>query len=107
MAVKLFGTPRLPPLNSTLAFGLISPLAVPSDKPELALALIESILPIAAERGLEFCAIGFTADDSRLKTLRNHFRCREYNTRLYQVRWKDMNNPTLDGRPFLPELAFL
>jgi hypothetical protein len=80
---------------------------VPADKPELALALIESILPIAAERGLEFCAIGFAADDSRLKALRNHFRCREYNTRLYRVRWKDTNNPILDGRPFLPELAFL
>jgi hypothetical protein len=107
LAAKLFGTPRLPPANSILAFGLLSPLAVPSDKPELALTLVESILPIAAERGLEFCAIGFAADDSRLKTLRNHFRCREYNTRLYQVRWKDTNNPTLDGRPFLPELAFL
>jgi hypothetical protein len=107
LAAKLFGTPRLPPMNSTLAFGLLSPLAVPTDKPELALALIESILPIAAERGLEFCAIGFAADDSRLKALRNHFRCREYNTRLYRVRWKDTNNPILDGRPFLPELAFL
>jgi hypothetical protein len=107
LAAKLFGTPRLPTINSTLAFGLLSPLAIPADKPELALALIESILPIAAERGLEFGAIGFAADDSRLKTLRDHFRCREYNTRLYQVRWKDTNNPTLDARPFLPELAFL
>lgn len=107
LAAKLFGTPRLPPLNSTLAFGLISPLAVPADKPELTLALVESILPIAAERGLEFCAIGFAADDSRLKTLRDHFRCHVYKTRLYRVRWKDTNNPILDGRPFLPELAFL
>lgn len=103
----LFGTPRLPPVNSTLAFGLLSPLVVPADKPELALALIKSILPIAAERGLEFCAIAFAADDLRFKILRNHFRCREYNTRLYQVHWKGTNNPTLDGRPFLPELAFL
>ena len=107
LAAKLFGTPRLPPVNSKLAFGLLSPLAVPADKPELALTLVESVLPIAAERGLEFCAIGFAADDLRLKALQNHFRCREYNTRLYQVRWKDTNNPTLDARPFLPELAFL
>jgi len=107
LAAKLFGTPRLLTINSTLAFGLLSPLAIPADKPELALALIESILPIATERGLEFCAIGFAADDSRLKTLRDHFRCREYNTRLYQVRWKDTNNPIFDGRAFLPELAFL
>jgi hypothetical protein len=109
LAAKLFGTPRLPPVNSTLAFGLLSPLAVPADKPELIPALVGTILSIAAERGLEFCAIGFAAGDFRLEALRNHFRCREYNTRLYRVRWKDAdaNIPTLDDGPFLPELAFL
>jgi hypothetical protein len=109
LAAKLFGALQLPPENSSLAFGLISPLSVAQDQPELALALIRSILPIAAERGLEFCAVGFATGDSRLEMIRNHFRCREYNTRLYRVRWNDADadSPVPDGRPFLPELAFL
>ncbi|HEY1661059.1 MAG TPA: hypothetical protein VGI03_01455 [Verrucomicrobiae bacterium] len=109
LAAKLFGTSRLPPVNSALAFALLSPLAAPADKPQLLLALVESALAVAAERGLEFLTLGFAAGDARLEMMRNHFRCREYHTRLYRVLWSDMN-PTevvFDDQPFLPEVSLL
>jgi len=109
LAAGLFGTPRLPPVNSTLAFAFISPLAVPSDDPQLFRVVIESSLCAAAERALEYVVIGFASDDARLATTRARFSRREYRTRLYCVHWPDSLGamPAFDGRPFSPDIAFL
>ncbi len=105
LSAKLFGTAHLPPVGSTLAFGFVSPVCC--GDPQLLITLIKSILPVAAERGLEFLTLGFAANDSRLATIRSQFRCREYRTRLYQVIWDESDELILDNRSFLPEVAFL
>jgi hypothetical protein len=102
---KLFGTTRLPPLGSVLGYGYLSPLCCRDA--ELLVTLIKSILPAAAQRGLEFLSLGFSAGDTRLAAVRRHFRCREYHTRLYQVVWDPSKELVLDNRPFLPDLALL
>ena len=84
-AADLFGSPQLPRHGSTLAHGFLSPLAVPMDDPEVLLALIESSLLTAANRGLEYLTLGFAAKDPRLAIVRNQFHCREYKNHLFQV----------------------
>lgn len=98
---------RFGPVGSTIAQATLSPLAVPADNDQLLLAIIESSLSDAAKRGLEFLTLSFTSDDFRLTTIRNHFRCHEYLSRLDHVRWHDTEAEALDGRSILPETAFL
>lgn len=105
LSAKLFGTTHLPPVGSTLAFGFVSPVCC-SD-PQLLIALIKSILPVAAERDFEFLTLGFAANDSRPAVIRSQFHCREYRTRLYQVNWDESDELILNNRPFLPEVVFL
>jgi hypothetical protein len=109
LAAQWLGTPQLPPINSALPFALLSPLAVPLEKPQSLLALVELNLALAARRRLKFLALGLAAGDARLETIRSHFRGREYHTRLYQVKWDDSTaeDIVLDGRPILPEVAWL
>jgi hypothetical protein len=109
LAAGLCGRPQLPAINSTLAFAFVSPLAVRLDDPQSLLMLIKTSLGVAAERGLEYIVIGFSSADPRLAALRNHFRCREYQTRLYAVKWPDSATtmPVFDGRQFLPDIALL
>jgi hypothetical protein len=87
LASGFFGTPRLPSVGSTLAMAFLSPMAVPRGQDQLLLALIEGALPRAAHRGIELLTLGFDASDPRLATLRGSFRCREYLSRLYCLRW--------------------
>jgi hypothetical protein len=104
---KLFGTIHLPPIGSTLAFGFVSPVAICSDDSQLFPALIETLIPVAAERGLEFLTFSFAGNDNKLAAIHDQFRCREYRTRLYQVAWDKSEEIILDSRPFLPEVALL
>ncbi|HWB61823.1 MAG TPA: hypothetical protein VG733_20240, partial [Chthoniobacteraceae bacterium] len=83
------GMPRLPRPGSALAHGFLSPLAIPNGRGHLVPHVIESMLPFAARRGLDFLTLGFAADDARLPLLRSRFRCREYSNRLFRVRWRD------------------
>jgi hypothetical protein len=104
---KFFGTIHLPPIGSTLAFGFVSPVAIGSGYSELLPTLIESLMPVAAERGLEFLTLGFASNDDKLTAIRSRFSCREYRTRLHQVAWDKSEEIILDARPFSPELALL
>jgi hypothetical protein len=59
---KLLQTPRLPDVHSTLASAYISPLAIPGGNHQLMIEMIESILPIAGARKIDFVIVAF---DSR------------------------------------------
>lgn len=109
LAGRLFGMPRLPPVNSPLAFAFISPFAVQSDDTQALLVIVESSLAVAAKCSLEYIVIGFASDDPRLAVVRDHFRCREFRTRLYCVHWPDApaGIRAFDGRLFLPDIALL
>ena len=87
LAAKLFGTPRLPPVGSTLAHAFLSPLAVAECREDILLDLLERALYESATRGLEFLTLGFGEGDWKLNVIRDGFRCREYHTRIYRVIW--------------------
>jgi hypothetical protein len=89
LAAKLFGTHRLPPIGATLAQAFLSPLAVAEGRDDILLTLLERALQQAATRGLEFLTLGFGAGNWKLAFIRNHYRCPEYQTRIYQVTWPE------------------
>ena len=109
LAADFLGSTRLPAVGSTLAHGFLSPLAVPLDDRPALMAMVESSLLAAANRGLEYLTMGFACNDPRLAAVRNHFRCREYRNHLFQVRWKNENSPriTLNENLILPEVSLL
>ena len=104
-----FGTPSLPPCGSTLPQAFLSPLASSGDNSESCGELIQGALARAAERGLEILTVGFAETDPRLAQVRPRFRCREYRTRLYRVRWPQFEDGvgSLDGRLICPEVSLL
>jgi hypothetical protein len=109
VAARILGTPRLPPAGSTLAHAFVSHLAVDREESGPLVALIVRLRKIAARRGIEFLTLGFAANDSRLGTLRRNFRCREYRSRIYVVRWPGLGGSAqeLGGRCLGPEVALL
>lgn len=109
LTTNLFNSPQLPAIGSTLAHGFLSPLAIALDDGQNLLALIESSLLTAANRGLDFLTLGFAANDPRLPIVRNQFNCREYRNRFFQVRWKgeDSIGITLNDNLIFPEVALL
>lgn len=106
---RMFGSPRLPDIRSTLAHGFLSPIAIDLGKEQYLPALIDLSLLTAANRGLEFLTLGFSDSDPRLAFVRNKFRCREYNSRFFQVLWGGKNSkaPALNDNLFFPEVALL
>ena len=106
---KMFDGPQLPAIGSTLAHGFLSPLANSPGNERYLSGLIELSLLTAANRGLEFLTLGFSAGDPRLALVRSKFRCREYNSRLFQVLWtgENLKAPVLDGNLIFPEVALL
>lgn len=109
LGASVFNYPGLPSAGSVLAHGFLSPLAITLDDKQSLPGLIESSLLMAAHRGLEFMALGFTRDDPRLAIVQNHFRCREYRNRFFQVCWKDATceNVLLNGNLIFPEISLL
>jgi len=105
----LLGTPRLPAIGSTLANGYVSPLVLMSGEEQYLPDLVEMLLVVAANRNLEFITLGLTANDPCLAIVRKQFRCREYLSRLFQVRWKgrNSNDLNLNSHLILPEVALL
>jgi hypothetical protein len=105
-AINLFaritGQPGLPAAGKTLsqAFALHTP--APGHN-------LDQLRVIAAQRGIEWLTLGFAANDSRLETIRQRFRCREYRSRLYLVRWPNLGGTAaeLDQRILAPEVALL
>lgn len=109
LAADLLGATRLPTVGSTLTHGFLSPLAVPLDDHRALIAIVESSVLAAANRGLEYLTLGFASNDPRLAIIRNHFRCREYRNHLFQVRWPNENSPriTLNENLIFPEVSLL
>jgi hypothetical protein len=63
----------------------------------------------AAGRRIEFLTLGLAANDPSLALLRRKFKCREYRSRVYVVRWPGLGGSAseLDGRCLGPEVALL
>jgi hypothetical protein len=109
LAARLTGAVRLPAIGQTLANAFISHLAVAPDEPEMLPGLLEEFRQLAAQRGIDLLTLGFAAKDPQLAILRGRFRCREYHSRLYVVRWPEFGGSAgeLDGRIPAPEVALL
>lgn len=109
VAARILGTPRLPAVGSTLAHAFVSHLAADPEESGALTALMTRLRTFAAGRGIEFLTVGFAANDSRLASLRRNFRCREYRSRIYLVRWPGLGGSAqeLDGRCLGPEVALL
>ena len=108
-AARFLGTPRLPEAGSTLAQAFVSHLAVMPEHSDVLTDLVAKLGVNAAGRGIGFLTLGFAANDSRLMQLCRRFRCREYRSRIYVVRWPELGGSAreLDGRCLGPEVALL
>jgi hypothetical protein len=109
LAALFTGGAKLPAEGETLANAFISHLVVEPGDSEALPGLLAELRGDAAQRGIELLTAGFAAADPRLTVLRSHFRCREYHSRLYTVRWPECggSSPDLDGRILAPEAALL
>lgn len=102
------GTAGLPPVNTPLAHGFLSPLAVVPGREHLLPNVIALALARARARGLDFLTLGCPSEDPTMKPLRETFRCRDYRSRLYQVSWPETGSViALDKRSLAPEVALL
>jgi hypothetical protein len=109
LSARLFSTPRLPPVGSTLAHAYLSPLAVAADHDAALPDFVAANLNAARARHLECLTLGLVATDPRLPHLVKRFRPRLYRSRLYRVTWPD-DRPaplSLGSAPLWPEVAFL
>ena len=109
LSARLVGTPRLPPVGSTLAHAYLSPLALAADHDAALPDFVAANLNAARTRHLEFLTLGLVATDPRLPLLVKRFRPRLYRSRLYRVTWPD-DPPTslsLGSAPLWPEVSFL
>jgi len=106
---RVMAGPRLPPAGDRVASAYVSHLAVAADDSKSLIALITELRRAGAQRRIEFLTLGFAANDPRLATMRNSFRCREYYSRLYVVHWPEMGGAAreLERRVFAPEVALL
>jgi len=109
LTARLIGTPRLPAIGAILPNAFASHLAVRTERPETITAVVNELRALARRRGIGLLTMGFAANDPRLVLLRNHFRSREYLSRLYIVRWPEVGGAAceLDGRVLAPEVALL
>ncbi len=109
LVAHITGGAKLPNVGATLSSAFVSMLAVEPENPEALLRLLTDLRDGAVQRGIELLTLGFAASDPRLECVRRHFRCHEYKSRLYVVRWPDCGGSAreLDGRLFDPEVAML
>jgi hypothetical protein len=107
-ASRFTGGIRLPAVGETLANAFVLNLAA-SEKPGATVQLLKMLLSFAAERGIELLSLGFAANNLRLSWIRQCFRCREYHSRLYVVRWPELGGTAreLNGQNLSPEVALL
>lgn len=107
----LTGGPRLPAVGTVLANGVVSFLTGDDSDGggRMLIELFHSLRMRAVRRRLDWITAGFSSNDPRLATVQNHFRCREYRSRLYLVHWPDigLSASELDGRIIAPEVALL
>jgi len=101
--------PRLPAIGETVSQAFVSFLALAGSEQETLIPLVHHLRSMAYQRGIEMLTVGFAASDPRLNLVRQNFRCPEYHSRIYLVRWPALGRPAsdLDGRILAPELALL
>ncbi|MDR3228160.1 MAG: hypothetical protein LBT53_01925, partial [Puniceicoccales bacterium] len=109
------GRPRLPregtALSQAAVFGLT--FADAADSAAAWPELWQNLQAAAGARGIDWLTLAADTRDPRLPVLRRTAGAgvREYHTRLYEVRWRDLPVPAHrllgDGRPFRPEVALL
>jgi len=106
---RITNRPQLPVVGETLAKGYISHLAGGTEETGSLIALLTELRSVAARRGIALLTLGFDAKDPRLALVRKTFRCREYQSRLYVVRWPGIGGAAgeLDDRCLGPEVALL
>jgi hypothetical protein len=92
-----------------LSQAFLSPLASSPDDLDSCIELVHRGLIAAAQRRIEILTVGFAAGDPRLTALGKRFRCREYRTRLYRVRWTEVEDALgpLADRLICPEISLL
>jgi hypothetical protein len=104
---RAFAIPRLPDPGSILSHAFLSPLVSAMGNGSLLPDLVAATCRRAAARHVEFVTLALPSNDERLRLLQNRFHCRRYASRIYQVRWADEPEVTLDHRPLLPDVALL
>jgi hypothetical protein len=109
VAAGIAGRPRLPSVGARLNHAFASHVAFPPHRPDALAALIQSLRTDAAARKLAWLTLGFAANEPGLAVVRAKFRCREYRSRIYVVRWPDLGGSAreLDGRVLAPEVALM
>jgi hypothetical protein len=107
LAGLVFGTPRLPAPDSTLAHALLSLLALAEGSEGLLPDFVEACFPLAARLGVEFLTLGVLSKDARLGGLRRRFRTRAWPSQLYRVDFPDQPVLGLEAGGCQPDLALL
>lgn len=106
---SITGQPRVPRVGEILANAFVSHLSVECDDGLSLAGLLGELATVARGRGIELLTMGFAANDPRLQSVCNQFRCRKYHSRIYVVRWPGIGGSAreLDGRYLNPEAALL
>jgi hypothetical protein len=109
LVARLAGGTKLPAVGKVLSNAFVAHLAYSQDKPDTMIHLISALRWAAAQRGIELLTLGFAADDPRMALIRREFHGREYQSRLYAVRWPGCGGSAkdLNGRWAAPEVALL
>ena len=102
------GKPKMPARGHLFEQVFISHLAVDNDERELTLKLLHSLRIEAARRGgISNLALGMSAADPRLETVRRAFRGLLYRSRLCRVFWPDMEPLAQMQGHFRAEISLL
>lgn len=106
---RTMGQPRLPAVGEGLANAFACHIATHPNEPTVLVSLMKQLRAMANQRGIELLTLGFALNHPGLATVRDNFRCREYRSRLYLVRWPGIGGSAgeLDGRILAPEVALL
>jgi hypothetical protein len=106
---QITNRPQLPATGETLSHAFACHLVAQPESEALLIRLIRRLLEMAAQRRIQLLTVGLAVNDARLNTVRRHFRCREYRSRIYIVRWPGIGGESreLDGRVLAPEVALL
>jgi hypothetical protein len=106
---SITGQPRMPRVGEILANAFVSHLSVERDDGVSPDGMLAELAAMARGRGIELLTLGFAANDPRLHSVCDQFRCRKYRSRIYVVRWPGIGGSAreMDGRHLNPEAALL
>lgn len=109
LLAPLLAQPHLPTAGTILREAYVSGLACNAGNAGALLSLVTALMARAAENGCPLLVLGFAAENPFVQMLIRRLNCRQYRSRLYVVRWRDLGGDAgqLDGRCVGPEVAFL